>query len=285
MGAQMIKYPLARQEHFCQHWPIFYVLPRGKTRKKGFKRTYISKKNEEEREVIIRFFEELGIGDQDLFLAILAIAFVQKRGNNLTPKSQNNQNLRLELNVGGKYENENTLSINTSFFELNNELVRPQSGRANQILEESLERLSGVSFIIKTPTFSASSNLLSYFICKKTERLKIAINPKNAKVLFGDQKKGFILHNRGERLALKGDPARALHAVLVGLVNQKKSKTFLLETLIYRIYHVNWQDANKDQRKNLKRSLLKASKELNKLKEWQIIDHKNNTFTIKRGVA
>lgn len=274
-----IKYPLARQDHLIQHLPQFRIIKRG-ARQKGVERFYSTKDGK--TSVTIRMWKELDIADQDLLLAILAIALPLERGVELSAESEKYRELWDGLSTKGIFAQWSTLSIQTNFYELNNELQKADSGKNNEWILESLKRLQGTSLIIETKQKIGASNFLNFEIDKKTKKINIAINPVSAVVLLGD-KKGFVLHNRKERLCLKTTPARALFSILVGLVNQKGSKTLSVPMLIEKMHFINWGTATAQQRKDLKKSFKSALEEINKLCEWEIIANCNDTITIKRS--
>lgn len=273
-----INYPLARQHQLIQNLPQFRIIKRG-ARQKGVERFYQT--NDKKTSVTIRMFKELDIADQDLLLAILAIALPVSRGNELSAESESNKELWNKLKTEGIFAEWNTLSIETSYYELLNELNKPQGGSGQKWIEESLDRLIGTNIKMETEEYIGGSNFLSYYIDKKTEKIHIAINPVSALVLLGD-KKGYILHNRKERLALNTTPARALFSILVGLVNIHGNKTFFISILLEKMHFVDWEETTTQQRKDLKKSFKTAIEEINKLEMWNIIDNKNNTITISR---
>lgn len=273
-----INYPLAKQDHLIQQLPQFRIIKRG-ARQKGVERFYQTK--DKKTSVTIRMFKELDIADQDLLLTILSIALVTNRGSELSNESKSYQDLWNGLQIKGIFNQWNTLCISTSYGELNRELLKADSGKNNEWIEQSLRRLQNTTIEIDTESRRGGTNFLSYDLDKINKKINIAINPVSAVVLLGD-KKGFILHNRKERLALKTTPARALFSILVGMVNQKKSKTLSVPMLIEKMHFIQWEQQDKDQRKNLKRSFRTAIAEINNLKEWKIKDNQNDTITIYR---
>jgi len=273
-----INYPIARQDHLIQQLPQFRIIKRG-ARQKGVERFYQTK--DKKTSVTIRMFKELDIADQDLLLAILAIALPVKRGTLLSAESEKNTELWGKLKVEGIFAEWETLSIETNFNELTKELKKSHSGKTNKWIEESLDRLSLTNIKIVNEKQRGASNFLGYGINDETKKIKISLNPISAVVLLGD-KKGFILHNRKERLALKTAPARALFSILVGLVNQKKSKTLSISMLIEKMHFIEWEKTTSQQRKDLKKSFKTAIAEINNLKKWYINDNENNTIIIKR---
>ena len=273
-----INYPIARQDHLIQQLPQFRIIKRG-ARQKGVERFYQTK--DKETKVTIRMFKELDIADQDLLLAILSIALPVTRGTLLSAESKKNIELWGKLKVEGIFAKWETLSIETSFNELNKELNKAHCGTAMKWIKESLVRLMNTTIEIDTKTSNGGSNFLSYDINKINNKINIAINPISAVVILGDNK-GYILHNRKERLTLKKTPSRALFSILVGLVNIHQNKTLSIPMLIEKMHFIDWEETTSQQRKDLKKSFKTAVEEINKLKEWNTKDNRNNTVTIKR---
>jgi len=280
-----IKYPLAKNHHLIQIAPQFRPIKRG-ARKKGVEKEYVSKDGK--NKVKIMMWKELDIADQDLLLTILAIALPIDRGaslNRLIKEKQENKKYKKlweNLETKGILANFDTIVINTSFYELAKELGRPSTSKnIYNWIKESLKRLSGTNFLIETEKYIYNSNLISYLIDKQTNKIETALNPLNALIIMND-KKGYILHNRKERIKLKGEVAKALHAVLVGLVNQKSSRTFKLDVLIEKVYLEDYNTLDKNQRKNYKKAVKKALDQLNNLDTWNITLFDNNTIKIER---
>ncbi len=273
-----INYPVARQNHLIQQLPQFRIIKRG-ARQKGVERFYQTK--DKKTSVTIRMFKELDIADQDLLLAILAIALPADRGNILSAGSTKNIELWEKLKTKGLFAKQETLYITTSFNELTNELLKTNSGAYSKWIKDSLIRLMNTTIEIDTNEKNSGSNFLSYDIDKVSNKINIAINPLSAVVLLGD-KKGYILHNRKERLALRTTPSRALFSILVGLVNIHQSKTLSVPMLLEKMHFIEWKKTTVQQRKDLKKSFKKALEEINFLEKWKITDNKNNTITIYR---
>jgi len=282
-----IKYPLAKNHHLIQIAPQFRPIKRG-ARRKGVEREYVSKDGK--NKVKIMMWKELDIADQDLLLTILAIALPIDRGaslNRLIEEKQENEKEKYKklwekLETKGILANFDTIVINTSFYELAKELGRPSiSKNIYNWIEESLERLSGTNFKIENERYIYNSNLISYIIDKKTKKIEIAINPLNALILMND-KKGYILHNRKERIKLRGEVAKGLHAILVGLVNQKSSRTLKLDVLVEKVYLEKIEDMSSQQRKDARKAIKKALEKINELNSWEIKSFDNKTYQIKR---
>ena len=280
-----IKYPLAKNHHLIQIAPQFRPIKRG-ARKKGVEKEYVSKDGK--NKVKIMMWKELDIADQDLLLTILAIALPIDRGaslNRLIKEKQENKKYKKlweNLETKGILANFDTIVINTSFYELAKELGRPSTSKnIYNWIKESLKRLSGTNFLIETEKYIYNSNLISYLIDKQTNKIEIALNPLNALIIMND-KKGYILHNRKERIKLKGEVAKALHAVLVGLVNQKSSRTFKLDVLIEKVYLEKIEKMSSQQRKDARKSIKKALEKINELESWEVKNFDNNTYQIIR---
>ena len=282
-----IKYPLAKNHHLIQIAPQFRPIKRG-ARRKGIEREYVSKNGK--NKVKIMMWKELDIADQDLLLAILAIALPIERGASLNrlineeiveEKKEKYKQLYQKLETKGILADYDTIVINTTFYELAKEMQKSLNKQTYNWIKESLERLAETNFKIETERYVYHSNLISYLIDKKTNKIEIALNPLNALVLMQDNK-GFILHNRKERIKLKGEVAKALHAVLVGLVNQKSNKTFKMDVFIEKVYLTKLEGMTAQERKDAKKAIKKALEKINKLDSWQIKNFNNNICQIKR---
>jgi hypothetical protein len=282
-----INYPLAKNHHLIQIAPQFRPIKRG-ARRKGIEREYISKDGK--NKVKVMMWKELDIADQDLLLAILAIALPIERGISITrlineeieEKKEKYKQLWEKLETKGILAKYDTIVINTSFYELAKELGRPSTSKnIYKWIKDSLTRLSGTRFEIENERYVYNSNLISYLIDKDTNKIEIALNPLNALILM-DDKKGYILHNRKERIKLKGEVAKALHAVLVGLVNQKSSKTFKLDILVEKVYLEKIENMSIQQRKDARKAIKKALEKINELDSWKIKNFDNKTYQIKR---
>jgi len=283
----IIKYPLAKNHHLIQIAPQFRPIKRG-ARRKGVEREYISKDGKNKAKIMM--WKELDIADQDLLLAILAIALPVDRGaslNRLISEESENQKkekytqLWKKLETKGILADFDTIVINTTLYELAKEMQKPLNKQTYNWIRESLKRLSGTNFLIETEKYIYNSNLISYLIDKETNKIEIALNPLNALVLMQDNK-GFILHNRKERILLKGDVAKALHAVLVGLINQKSSRTFKLDILVEKVYLEKIEDMSSQQRKDSRKAIKKALEKINELETWKVKNFDNKTYQIKR---
>lgn len=282
-----IKYPLAKNHHLIQIAPQFRPIKRG-ARRKGIEREYVSKDGKNKAKIMM--WKELDIADQDLLLAILAIALPIERGASLNrlineeieeEKKKKYKQLWEKLETKGILADFDTIVIDTTFYELAKEMQKSLNKQTYNWIKESLERLAGTNFKIETERYVYHSNLISYLIDKKTNKIEIALNPLNALVLMQDNK-GFILHNRKERIKLKGEVARALHAVLVGLVNQKSNRTFKIDVFIEKVYLTKLEDMTSQERKDAKKAIKKALEKINELDSWEIKYFDNKTYQIKR---
>ena len=226
-----IKYPLARQHQTIQVLPQFKPIRRGR-REKGVENVYVSKDGKSK--ATISMFHQLDISDQDLLLCILSIALPIERGGIISQDSQKTE-LWNKLETKGIYAKWKTLCIQTTTYELLIELGK-SLGKNNYIwLEKSLDRLTRTSIKLKNEKGIGHTNLLSYGIDNETQKIEIAINPISALVLM-DDKKGYVFHNREERLKLKNDVAKALYSVLVGLIPPKKKNIYSSDILLEKVY-------------------------------------------------
>jgi len=274
-----INYPIAKNHQIIQILPQFKPIKRG-ARKKGIERLYSSKDGKYKAK--IKMFKELDIADQDLLLTVLSIALPVKRGAIINEDTQH-QDLWKKLAIKQDSNQEiASIMIETTPYELLKELNKSTGKRDYQWLLESLERLADTSLFFDTPEFIGSTNLLSFYMHKETKKLHIAINPLNAIVLMND-KKGYILNNRIERLRLRSDVAKALHSVLLTLVDIHQSKTFSLDIFIEKVYLIQIDEMSSQAKKDAKRSIKAAFNKINELDKWEVILNDNKTVTIKRS--
>lgn len=273
-----INYPIARNHQLIQVLPQFRPIKRG-ARRKGIERIYTSKDGK--TKATIMMWKELDIADQDLLLTILAIALPVDRGNVVDETSNSVKELYKQLELKGLLAKWQTLYIETTLDELRRELKKNDSSKTYQFIRESLKRLMNTSIEIETEDSVYGTNLISYEIDKNSKQIKIAINPINALVILND-KYGYILHNRKERLALKSETAKALHSILVGLVAPKQSKVFKIDMLIEKVYLDN--NMTSQQKRDARRTIKSALQKINTLKLWNIEIYDNGTVKIKRTV-
>lgn len=279
MEEKEINYIIVHQHQTIQQLSLFRVMKKG-SRRKNIERDYQS--NDKKISGTIKMLNELDISDQDLFFVILSMSIVKDRGDIISQESENNIKLWDTLQVNGDFKKWDTLKIETTFYELNKELGKKNGSSGIKWAKESLDRLSLTNIEIDSDKYSGTSNLVSYSIDKNQKIVKIAVNPLNASVLIED-KKGYIFHNRIERLLLSKAPAKALYSILVGLVPIKRSRNSIkVSVLIEKMYLIKWNEIMSEQRKNLKRSFKVAVEEINKLELWKIIDNKNETIKVIR---
>jgi len=280
MEEKEIKYALVKQHQTIQQLQLFRVMKRG-AREKEIERYY--KSNDKKTSVTIKMLNELDISDQDLFFVILAMSLVEDRGDIISQESENiNIKLWNKLQVDGDFKKWDTIKIETTFYELNKELGKKNGSSGIKWAKESLDRLSLTNIKIDSDKYNGASNLLNYTIDKSQKIVKIAINPLSASVLIED-KKGYVFHNRIERLSLSKAPAKALYSILAGLVTIKRIRSSIrVSVLIEKMYFINWNETISEQRKSFKRSFKKALEEIGKLELWQIIDNQNDTIKIIR---
>jgi len=272
-----IKYPLARQHQTIQVLPQFKPIRRGR-REKGVENVYVSKDGKSK--ATIRMWEQLDIADQDLLLCILSIALPIKRGGIISEESQNTE-LWTKLETKGIYAKGKTLCIFTTHYELLTEMGKKIGKSGYLWLEESLDRLVNTSIKLENEDGIGHTNLVSYGIQKKTQKIEIAINPISALVLLND-KKGYVLNNREERIALKTDVAKALYSVIVSLIAPKKKSSYSIDMLLEKVYLCKITEETKEGRKNKRKSIKEALIKINKLERWNINFYTNNQVQINR---
>ena len=272
-----IKYPIARQHQTIQVLPQFKPIRRGR-REKAVENIYVSKDGK--NKATISMFHQLDIADQDLLLCILSIALPRERGGVI---SQNSKNIELwqKLETKGIYAKWKTLCIFTTMYELNKEIGKKKNAVNFKWIIESLRRLSKTFIEIENEKGIGGSNLLGYYINKETEKIEICLNPISALVILNDEK-GYVLHNRRERLELKTDVAKALYSVLVGLISPKKKAIYSSDIFLEKVYLCKIEEESKDGKKNKRKAIKEAFQKINKLERWKINFYENNQVQIHR---
>lgn len=194
----------------------------------------------------IYLFFELDVADQDLLLALLAIARAQNRGDFLYGDTESPDGLQLwnKLQLQGYAATQPTLMITTTGFELLREIGKTAGGKNYRWLNESLQRLSLVSFRREICQSENSKKFFSFNLLSVAGivgsgvvgDIRIALNPMSAQAILGNEQ-GFVMQHREERAQLQSDEAKCTLSVLCGLVDiDKQPRRLSLDTLLQRVY-------------------------------------------------
>jgi hypothetical protein len=259
-------FPVVKNHRILQNAPQFKPIRRG-AREKGVVRQYFSK--DKKQSLKIKLFKEVDIADQDLFLCLLAIGLVEKRGSIFDPEKKESD-LWTDLNTKGKAAKSQAIYIETTRYELLKEINRTYQTKNRKWLMESLERLNGISFTYENTEEIWGFNFVSYFVNKKTDKIEILINPLSAAVMLGDIRSFAFIH-RGERQELKMDVSKALHSILSGLVSFGEKRSINIDVLAHKIW-ADYDDKVTDSgMRDRRTSIKKAIREINALENWEIV--------------
>lgn len=245
-----VKYPVSRNLKILHNGSIFRPIKRGR-RRVGVKHNFDSANTK----IAVEMAEELDVADQDLMIALFAIARSKEFGtlalydkawtDSDGKETSVKDSLSVELGVfdwGGIPSSElRSIQIGISKFELLKELDRPTGGSHYEWLIKSLKRLSSTVYHYDGEKWRGSFSMLSYLDDKESDQLLITINPIASYAIRRDDK-GYVLQHRGERGKLKSEEARALHSVLCSMVDPDKQETFKLSSLVDKV----WGDGKDD---------------------------------------
>lgn len=264
-----IKFPVARNHPILHAAPTFRPIRRGR-RRTGLVKSYSTPKGTLE----ISMFYELDIADQDLMLAIFAIARAQSRGKLIEANNEENELLTgLELDLVGTEDipvhEMPSLQIAVTRYELLTELERPDNNTAYAWLEMALNRLSKVGFFYSGAMWSGSFNMINWSSNNNSGQIKIIINPISSRSIMIDND-GYINIHRKERHSLTSDDEKALHSSLCGLVSPGTKRTLLIDTLSDRVY-ATYDDETTSNMVRLRRGKMKAAAaSVGDLRGWNI---------------
>lgn len=261
-----VKHPHARS------YPMIHVAPQCRPvkpgrRRGGLQRVYSSQDGK--KHLSIELWRELDIADQDVLLAILAIARSPTRAI-LIGKDTRFVELRKDLALAHMAEDMDALKIEVKRYELLTEIGRSTGSSNYKWLMESLTRLKNVGFTYRVEKHIWGFNLLSYSLDIETDILRICINPISARAITAD-KWGYVMQNREERHSLKTDTAKGLHAVLCGLVRTKKTKVFTLDSIADRVWARYTDKIDDEDVWNRRRDLKSAAVEISGLDRWSVV--------------
>lgn len=300
-----IQHLVSRQHPSLFYSSIFQPITKKKVRDKGC-RVY----KKDGWIITVSMYDQLDVGDQDLLLAIFALAknevdtkqdesYFLERGQNekntlvtsIKSSLKGRPSERAELDL----KELPFLQINTTAYELlKNMGLNPEAGTNINRVYESLDRLSKTTFSFKGAR-RGSCSLISYMSDEvqigdtdqyMRTNLSICINPLSAHSIWagnGD----YIATNRRERHKLKGDIARLLHDRIGGPVREGEGRILTIETLLDYVYPDNASVSDDALRKRRSR-VIKAMEEIDNLSTWKCTSSgrgKKLKYNIKRLTA
>ncbi len=222
---------------------LFKSLPKAdKEKRLHVKQTY------GEYQVEIRGFAQLDGFDLSLLQTIVAMAGVDQKIIDPSPKGMKGQELREKLSLEYDSQFEKALAVNSTYRNLADQMGRRYGGSFAEEVKESLKNISTTSFFVET---KKGKNLFGFNIISALigsgDSFTIALNPFLASAIFGERNfaKIFLTESR----KLKTEPARILHSKLSGLVNAGGERIFNMETIIEMIWNSEATPATKRKRK------------------------------------
>lgn len=266
--------------------PIFVPLKRG-TKRPGMDVTLGAGRTE----MRVRAYELLGIGDQDVLVALLRLAEWTENTSVLetVPVTDEGRRLRdgLEIECQGTsapatakrrsrrpaaplYPEDTSLVVETTLNEVARRAGKTLGGKGRKVVNETLDRLTGVQ--IKVTDTETGSYVYSHLVHSvryeaEGDRLRVALHPALAKVLLGG---GGAVTRIAERdyLALEGEVARRLLVRLCSWVDAGTTRHARIETLAQSV----WRDpsTNRSARSRRYARLAEALLEVGQLEEWEV---------------
>ena len=267
--------------------PIFVPLRRGQKRC-GMDVTLRAGRTE----LRVRAYEQLGIGDQDVLVALLRLAEFREQTALLgrIPTTELGQGLRDGLEIewwtGARpasvvarkrrrgavpvVPEDESMVITTSVPELARRAGKATGGKGRKVIESVLERLMGVS--IKTTDTATGSWVYSHLIhsvryTAEGDRLRIAIHPMLARVLLGAAVAVTRIDETDYR-SLDGEVARRLLVRLCAWVDAGTARSVRLDTLAAGV----WPEpaASSYAGRYRRKQVAAALTEIGQLEEWSV---------------
>lgn len=222
--------------------------------------------------VVVRIigFEQLGADDQDVMLAVLAIAGADGKTLSATPTGPGAQALIAALAPRGEAAQQERLVVTTSLYQLGQIIGADLHSSAAYVrLRACLTRLGNVQCVISKEKAHGQENLLGWAL-QPNGTVKVAVSARLAQAILGDIH--YITISLDERRALQSDPARILHSRLSAIIRPSAHWKFSLDALAVMV----WGDKAKPAALRLHRHRIrKTILEIQKLPGWSIkIDKK-----------
>ena len=222
---------------------LFKSLPKAdKEKRLHVKQTY------GDYQIEVRGFAQLDGFDLSLLQTIIAMAGVDQKVIDPSPKGMKGKELREKLNLEYDSQFEKALVVDSTYRKLAAQMGRRYGGSFTEDVKESLKNISTTSFFIETKKGKSifGFNIISTIVGSDTS-FTIALNPFLASAIFGERNfaKIFLTESR----KLKTEAARILHSKLSGLVNAGGERIFNMETIIEMIWTSEATPATKRKRK------------------------------------
>jgi len=228
-----------------------------------------------------RGYSLLSITDQSVFLALLRIG--ADSCNRVAANKNTTEGVLAEVRKALELDYEAVdnpcFVLTTSLYELAQTLGLAKSGENYKTIRDSLNRLSGVQFLIcrgdKVDSPFWQANLFSRF-AGADGKLFIGINPLVSTALVRGTST-FI--DMAEQRQLKSEVAKKLHVWLTSWLRPKELRSIGLDVLIPHV----WGDSCEGNTLRSRRASLRtAIVEINNLNNWQCVEDENRIISVKR---
>ncbi|WP_374291729.1 replication protein C, IncQ-type [Paenirhodobacter enshiensis] len=230
--------------------------------------------------------DPLGVFDMRVFQGLIAMAGPDGIIlENSQKADETGQNLLTRLYEPADEEVRNavikprSLEVRDSLKRLAREIGAPENGQSIKQIKHSIERLFGVTVMVRCGNKSLGSRLLSaYFSDDSNGALRASLNPRLAHAVMGGGPHARI--DLIEARSLKSDAVRLLHQRLSAFVDPGKSRTVSTETLAGYI----WPDPAESPRTARSRmtKVRKAVGELRSATGWNITEIKPDQWRFIR---
>lgn len=207
------------------------------------------------QEVVIRCYEALDVNDLDVLLALLRLAANPDYRSPLltTSESERAKKARNALDMQPVTD---TLVVRTTKSEIVRLTGKKKGGTATKAVDNSLARLSAVSFIIRDGGNWMTANLLS--LVANEDTCTVALHPTLANTVLG----GSATQVDMSRYArLQSDVARKLCVVFSAQIQKSTTRNYRYSTLI-RLAYGNGNNVSRQASSKRKQSILQALEEL-----------------------
>lgn len=181
--------------------------------------------------------EPLGVLDMRVFQGLVAMAGPDGRvlQNSETADDTGQRLLALlyepaEAEIRNAVLKPRSVEVRDSLRRLAREIGAPEDGKTLNRIKEAIERLFGVTVMVRIGSKSLGSRLLSFYQSDDdTGSLRVSLNPRLAQAIIGGGAHARI--DLIEARALTSDPARLIHQRLSAFVDPGKSREITAETL------------------------------------------------------
>lgn len=201
-----------------------------------------------EYRIEVRGFAQLDGFDLSLLQTIIAMAGVDQKVIDPTPKGMKGKELREKLGLEYESQFEKALAVDSTYRNLAAQMGRVYGGSFVEDVQESLKCLGTTFFFVETKKGKSifGFNVISA-IMGDNSSFSVALNPFLASAIFGERNfaKIFLTESR----KLKTEAAKILHSKLSGLVNAGGERIFKIETLLEYIWPAEATPATKRKRK------------------------------------